>query len=232
MLPLTTAARVALVVILIYVAFLVAAGLSLPHEVFKPLFSEDGPFERMSIVLWALLGLLLLLHDARSPRVLALAVLALLFAAREADLHKAFTDLSITKIAFYLRPGIPLIQKFCGGLVLLGGVALVVLAARLFYRHVVRDQGLRTPLGQLLLLPAVLLPVSKIVDRFASQLYELFGIRLPQMVSHVVGAFEEGIEMALPVLFIVALLLYRGQRREAEENLAALASPPLASGRS
>lgn len=229
---LTTAARVALVVILLYVAFLMLTGLTLPPEAFKLLFSESGPFERMSIALWALLGLALLLHDPRSTRAQALAALALLFAAREADLHKAFTDLSITKIKFYLAAAVPLQQKLLGGLVLLGGVALVMVAARLFYRHVIRDQGLHSPLGQLLLMPALLLPVSKIVDRFASQLYELFEIRLPQTVSQLIGAFEEGIEMALPALFIVALLLYRAQRREAEENLAALSSTSVAGGRS
>ena len=216
---LTTAARVALVIVLIYVVYLLLLALSLPRDIFRPLFSEQGAFEQMCVLLWFALGVMLALHHLRSPRVLALAVLALLFAAREADLHKAFTTMSLTKIKFYLSADVPLMEKLLGGLVLLGTVALILYAARLFYRFVLRG-GLRTPVGQVLLLPVLMLPASKLVDRFASQLYELFGIRLPETTGQIVAAFEEGMEMAMPVLFIVALLLYRAERREAQEQTA------------
>lgn len=219
---LTTASRMALTVVLIYAAYLALLALNLPPEAFKLLFSEQGPFEEMSIVLWLVLGAMLLFHGYRSPRVLALAALALLFAAREADLHKAFTTMSLTKIKFYLSPAVPLPEKLVGGLVLLAAVALIVYLARLAHRFFFHQGGLATPVGQVLLLPVLMLPASKVVDRFASQLYELFAIRLPQTTSQVIAAFEEGMEMAMPVLFIVALLLHRAGQREAQPAAGAL----------
>ncbi len=52
MFKLETAARVALAVLLMYAGYLVMLAASLPREIFAPLFSEQGPFEQMSIVLW------------------------------------------------------------------------------------------------------------------------------------------------------------------------------------
>lgn len=214
---LTTAVKIAGVVLLIYLAHLTFLALSLPKEVFDALFAETGPYEGMSIVLWVTLGGLLLLSLPLQPRsVLAMAVLSFVFAAREADWHKHFTVMSLTKIKFYLSPDVPVMQKILGGIVFIAvTVALVYLAKRL-YNYLVHEGGLRSPLGQLLILPAVLLPLSKILDRIASQIYEIFGVRLPGTMSQLIAAYEEGLEMALPALFIVALLLLRIRRGEIE----------------
>lgn len=216
---LTTAVKIAGVVLLIYLAHLTFLALSLPKEVFDALFAETGPYEGMSIILWVTLGGLLLLSLPLQPRsVLAMAVLSLVFAAREADLHKRFTVMSLTKIKFYLSPDVPVLQKIIGGIVFIAvTIALIYLAKRL-YNYLVHEGGLRSPLGQLLILPAVLLPLSlsKILDRIASQIYEIFGVRLPGTMSQLIAAYEEGLEMALPALFIVALLLLRIRRSEIE----------------
>ena len=212
---LTTAVKIAGVVLLIYLAHLTFLALGLPKEVFAALFAETGPYEVMSIVLWVTLGGLLLLSLPLQPRsVLAMAVLSFVFAAREADWHKKFTVMSLEKIKFYLSPDVPVLQKILGGIVFIAvTIALIYLAKRL-YNYLVHENGLRSPLGQLLVLPAVLLPLSKILDRIASQIYEIFGIRLPETISQLIAAYEEGLEMALPALFIVALLLFRIRRSE------------------
>ncbi|AXQ29240.1 hypothetical protein D0B54_11310 [Solimonas sp. K1W22B-7] len=220
MFKLETATRVALAVLLIYAGYLVMLAGSLPREIFAPLFSEKGPFEQMSIVLWLALGSVLLFHDFRSPKVLPLALLAFVFAAREADMHKAFTVMSIEKIKFYLSPDVPVMQKLIGGLVLLSVAGLVVFLARQFYLFFVRRDGARTPVGQVLLLPVLMLPIAKVLDRGANVLKESFGIHLPATVGQFNAAFEEGMEMAIPVLFIVALLLYRASQR-GEQSLPA-----------
>ena len=211
----STAARMAVAVLLIYAAFLALLAASMPPEIFRPLFSEEGPFEKMSMLLWVVLGVLLLLHDPRSRRVLSLAALSLVFAAREADLQKAFTVMSIEKIKFYLSPDVPVMQKLIGGLVFLAIIALIIHLARLCWQFFFRQGGLRTAVGQVLVLPVLMLPVSKVVDRFSNVLRETFGIILPSGVGQFIAAFEEGMEMAMPVLFIVALLLYREELRAA-----------------
>ncbi len=171
------------------------------------------------------MGSLLLFHDHRSPKVLPLAALAFLFAAREADLHKAFTVMSIEKIKFYLSPDVPVMQKLIGGLVMLAVAGLVVFLARQFYLFFVRQNGAHTPVGQVLLLPVLMLPIAKVLDRGANILKESFGIHLPPTVGQFNAAFEEGMEMAIPVLFIVALLLYQASQREVQPRPATLLTP-------
>lgn len=222
---LSTAMRVALAVLVIYAGYLVVLAASLTPEVFIPLFSEQGPFEEMSIVLWVALGAMLLFHDFRSRRMLALAALSFVFAAREADLHKAFTVMSISKIKFYVSPDVPAMQKVVGGLVFLAVVALIVYLARLCWQYFFRQGGLRTPVGQVLLLPVLLLPISKFLDRFSNMLRESFNIELSYAVNQFIAAFEEGMEMAMPVLFIVALMLYRAHQRESAQPQGSPLSP-------
>ena len=221
---LSTAARIALAVLLIYAGYLALLAQSLGPEIFIPLFSEQGPFEEMSIVLWVALGALLMFHDPRSPRVWALAALAFVFAAREADLHKAFTVMSISKSRFYISPDVPVMQKIIGGLVLLAVVALIIHLARVCWQYFFRQGGLRTPVGQVLVLPVLLLPISKVLDRLTNGLRESFGIIVPESLNQFIAAFEEGMEMAMPVLFIAALLLYQASRREAAASQAPLLS--------
>lgn len=209
---LTPTFKIAFVLLLIYVTHLSYLAMVLPSEVFHPLFAETGPYEGMSIVLWCVLGVMLLGSLSLSPRpIAAMALTAFVFAAREADWHKKFTDMSLVKIKFYLSPDVPGMQKLLGGLVYIAVILLLVYLAKLLFDYVYRQGGLRTAIGQLLLLPAVLLPASKILDRIASQVYEITGTRLPEGVGQMIAAWEEGLEMALPVLFIVALLLYRTQ---------------------
>lgn len=215
---LSTAARLAIAVLLIYAGYLALLAASMPAEIFRPLFSEAGPFEQMSVVLWVVLGIMLLLHTPHTRRVLALAALSLFFAAREADLHKAFTVMSIEKIKFYLSPDVPVMQKLIGGLVFLSAIALIIYLARLCWQFFFRQGGLRLPVGQVLALPVLMLPVSKVLDRFSNVLRETFGIVLPASVGQFIAAFEEGMEMALPVLFIVALLLYQAEIRGAQRG--------------
>lgn len=221
---LSTAVRVALAVLLIYAGYLALLAASLRPEIFIPLFSEEGPFEEMSIVLWVALGAMLLFHNVRSPRVWALAALSFLFAAREADLHKAFTVMSISKSRFYISPDVPVMQKILGGLVMLAAVILIIHLARLCWQYFFRQGGLRTPVGQVLVLPVLLLPISKVLDRLSNGLRESFDIHLSYAVNQFIAAFEEGMEMAMPVLFIVALMLYRASQRDAAQNQTSLLS--------
>lgn len=215
---LTAAGRITLLALLVYAVFLVTLATSQSPEVFRPLFSESGPFEQMSVLLWALLGVALLLPGAlpNRPR-LAMAVVALLFAAREADLHKRFTVMSLEKIKFYLSPDVPMLQKLLGGLVWLMTVALLVYLGRALYGAVRRQQLLHSGPGQVMMLAVLMLPLSKVIDRFSSQLYEMFQIVLPPLVQRLIAAFEEGMEMIMPLLFLVAWQLYRAQRPAAQQ---------------
>jgi hypothetical protein len=212
------ACEMAGIFLLLYFGHLTVTACSLSDENFEPLFAETGPYERMSILLWLLLAVMLLcalksVSRFAQGKLMVMSMLSVIFAAREANWHKEFTVMSIEKIKFYLSPDVPGLQKLLGGLALFTVIAILAYLAHLFYRFLKEDQGLQTPLGQVLLFPACLLPLSKLLDRFSSQMHEIFKIRVKGLAGRLISAYEEGMEMILPVLFIAALLLYRQQQR-------------------
>jgi hypothetical protein len=220
----TTACRLTLVLLFIYTAYLLVLALSVTPAVFDPLFSEFGPFEEMSIMLWVGLGILLL-YTSRSPKGIAMAALSLLAAAREAELHKALTTMSILKSRFYLGPEVPWQEKLAGAAVVMAAIALGIYLMIAFYRFLLHDKGLATPVGQILLTALILLPITKVLDRMSSVLRTDFGVVLPQRAGQIVKALEEGMEMALPILFIMALLLFRTQQRDDVATASVAAKP-------
>ncbi|HEY9237834.1 MAG TPA: hypothetical protein VIP10_03240, partial [Burkholderiaceae bacterium] len=83
-------------------------GLLIPGAIDPSFLEEDGPVENATILLYLVAVVWLVLQ--RIPALssgdkLALAILLLAFAAREADLHKAMFGISILKASFYSRVG-------------------------------------------------------------------------------------------------------------------------------
>lgn len=210
--PVTTACRVTLTLLAIYAAYLVTLAVSLSPELFVPLFSEAGPFERMSAPLWLGLAMMLLV-TLKTPAEAAMAALALLCAARETDWHKAFTAQSITKISTYLSEAVPWREKLAGAAIIALALGLATYLAVRLYRYLIRQQGITAPAGQVLAVAVVLLPLSKLLDRTPSLLRNSFGIVIRQSGDQIMKALEEGIEMLVPVLLIVVLMLFRGETR-------------------
>lgn len=216
----TTSCWITLTLLAIYIAYLLILAVSLSPEAFAVLFSESGPFQQMSLGLW--LGLAAVLLASRSPAEAAMAVLALLAAAREADWHKAFTVDGLTKISTYLNPAVPWQEKVIGITMLALALGSSVYLTVRLYRYLFLRQGSVALTGQILVIAVVLLPLSKVLDRSPSILRKRFDIVLPQNIDQVLVALEEGIEMLVPVLLIVALLL---SHTEAQIGSLAKASP-------
>ncbi len=206
----TNPTKAALALMLLYLAFLADLAVQMPAGVVEQLMSEQGPFERMSVVLWLALAALALWRRPGSKATVTLMVfVGLAFAAREADLHKAYTVMSISKSRFYLSPLVPLHHKLIGGALVLGTVGALLYLLRVFYRYLFVEQGWLAACGQLLLLPIALLPITKLLDRSVSWLDRKLGYRVPEEIARAIGTFEEGMEMALPALLIAALVHYR-----------------------
>ncbi len=132
-------------------------------------------------------------------------------ALREADLHLTLTGYSILKIRFYTSGAFGAQEKLLALAVVLPiALALAALLALLVMR--LRRNGTGGPAMRLLLATLVLLMLSKLADRSPALLLQWYEIDLPSFVARLTTAFEEGIELLLPVLFVASYRLAQLRR--------------------
>ncbi|PWG63115.1 hypothetical protein [Sediminicurvatus halobius] len=199
-------ATILLVALAIYTAAMVTLGVFLDAGVRSRIFAESGPFETASEWFWFALAVACLWLLRATPRGgIALGLAALLAGLREAEMHKALTADSIFKTNYYLDSAAPLWEKALGGAVALGAIGLVVYLGVRAWRLLLREGNWRTPWGLVVAVGALALPVLKVIDRAPALLVQHFGLALPAAIKDVMGSVEEGVEMALPLLFLAAL---------------------------
>lgn len=207
------AARILLLLLAVYLGIAAYIALQAPHEVTAFLYSEQGPYEVFSAWLWLLLGVISLCSRALQPRTrIAAGLAALLMGARELDMHKSLFSMSFIKTNFYKSADIPLHDKLEGGVILLALLALVLYLLVRMVQHL-RRRGISDTSALLLLTALVLGAGSKVLDRFSSQMHELFQIDVSAGVRQMVMVMEESLEMTMPLLLILALLTYRRSTR-------------------
>ena len=208
----TPGLRVVLITIgVVLGAMLILAGVSqgLEHEVNDRLFAETGPFEMMSPWLWLGLAALIPLTFRRvSLPIVSGSVICVACAAREWDMHKSITGYSVLKPKFYLRSEFELHHQ------IIAGLAVAALGASVFFlvQHLlrVRPRRLRpVPMWVLGMTMGVgMLVLTKVFDRAPKVLSEDFGIQLGEPQLSLMMAFEEGLEMLMPVAFAAMVLAY------------------------
>ncbi|TVQ97332.1 MAG: hypothetical protein EA399_13770 [Desulfovibrionales bacterium] len=191
-----------------FTLFLVVLNALLPPQTSAFIFSESGPFEMLSFILWFVLATtVLLVVRPRSPATLALAVLATVAGLRELGVNSLLTTESITRISYYLNPDIFWLERLAvvGFIACLGLAAIAILV--IFGRWLIAGNGAGHPTGQIILLAVVLVPVTKVLDRLPAYLRGFLGIEPSLTTVSLLTALEEGLEMILPILFLQALFL-------------------------
>jgi hypothetical protein len=206
--------RLLLSVCLGYAALLVLGAVALPYGLIAPWLSETGPFEVGALVAWlAAAAVLAVRIRPFTSRTLAFAVVCLLCAAREADLHKAFTQESISRLSYYRRSTAPLAEKLMAGSVALLFIALLLYAAVVAVRFLFRDGGLRSRSGTWLIVSVAFLVLTKAVDRSQALLAAHFALSFPPLLQQVTAALEEGLEAVVPLAFALSAWISQTERR-------------------
>ena len=197
--------KAVLVLVAAYAAMLALLPFTLAPGTFDAAFAETGPFERLSLLAWIAAAAVIVVR-VRPYRTTAAAftVLYLLFAAREADLHKYFTTSSISKLNYYRDGSIALSERVVAAIVAIAILCLIVYAAYVVVRFLTARRGLSTRAGVWLLLGAGLLVFGKALDRSAAVLTEIFHVVRPQWLIGLTDSFEEGLELATPVLLAIS----------------------------
>ncbi|MCW5620728.1 MAG: hypothetical protein KIS79_06455, partial [Burkholderiales bacterium] len=140
-------------------------------------------------------------------------VVYLLFAAREADLHKAFTTRSISKLNYYRDATIPYSERIVAAL-----VAIIILCVILYWlitvlRFLFIERGLHTRAGRWLAIGAGLLVLAKMLDRSEAVLTQILHMVRPEWIVGLSDSFEEGLELATPVLLTVSAWISQSDGR-------------------
>lgn len=189
-------------------ALLLLFALSLPmDEAARAMFlKEGGVIETVSAVLYLVCAAYMLTWAHRA-RAWPYVVLMVLFAMREADFDKRFTEVGVLKGKFLFSALVPLHQKLIGG-------AVIALALYVVYTIVRRDGlsflralrarsveawGWATAIG--------LVFVSKSLDGLGRKLAE-FGITIDPVVDLHAGALEEVLELGIGVFILLACRLF------------------------
>jgi hypothetical protein len=210
----TKSDRLLFIALAVYSVVLVALPLTLPKPILRWTFSETGPFEIGALMLWIVAACVLSVRIRPfTSRTLAFATIFLLFAAREADLQKAFTSQSILKLEYYRHSANPLWAKMIAGLVALIFVTLAAYVVFVSARFLLREGGLRSRSGMWLALAWMVLVFTKILDRSKDLLMQKFGVSLPPEIELFMPALEEGFEAITPLLFIVSAWISQVERR-------------------
>ncbi len=189
-------------------------------EALLRLMDETGPIEHATALLYFLGAAWVLVAgvpQTERPLRLPLGVLLCGFGARELDLHKAFSGLSVLKGSFYLGDA-PWAHKLAALAAVLPVLAAIVVLLLRYTAPVWR--GLRRGQAGAVTVAVFVatLVVSKILDRSRMVLLEDYGVDVGVSVSALLVALEESLELALPLIVMAALL----RRRRAA---AALSQP-------
>lgn len=200
--------------IALFTVLLALFPLLLSEESFVWVFSEAGPFERLSEPAWIVTALIVIFRiRPLGPRAWAFALLCLAFAAREADWHKAFTGESFLKNSFYRDAARPIEDKLICGAIALVLIGLLLYAGFIIARFLFIRGGWRSRSGGWLLAGTALVVIGKVLDRLPATLSVDYGIELGPMVKLYATAFEEGMEMIHPMILGWSVWISQFERR-------------------
>lgn len=196
----------------LYLGLTVHTVLIAPPEITEFLYSETSVYEVFSHWLWGVLAILSLISIMPLRLRISVAAAALLMGARELDMHKSLFSMSFIKTKFYTSADITLNEKLIGVTILILILLLAgYLLAQLLQR--MKQRCLDAPLA-LMLIGFGMGLVSKVLDRFSSQMRELFNIFVTNETRLMIMALEESLEMIMPVFLIMALLIYNASKKQ------------------
>jgi hypothetical protein len=182
---------------------------------FHRIFSEGGPVEAITTPLWVMLAAWCLRTAWPPNRELwTCGLIALLLAMREADWqHDPVVNMSRLKFKYYAQPLIPLQDKIFVAICTLAALAIITYGLILAVRHLlkVRSDALRPQWAKVFLVGLIVLAGVKLLDRMINGVVDLTGHRISGLAGRLIGGYEEGFELALPLIFALSLYCYLRQ---------------------
>ncbi|MCC6347152.1 MAG: hypothetical protein IT388_08210, partial [Nitrospirales bacterium] len=126
---------------------------------------------------------------------------------RELDFQRSFTGISITRTKFYFSSQVPILTKVIGGCIALSMLSVLVLLIARHTGSLLQGMRERKEWAFSAASGVALLPAALLIDA-SLRFLESFGIRASRDVHLVKTIFEEVTELAIPSLFLIALIQY------------------------
>lgn len=134
-------------------------------------------------------------------------VLIFFFMLRELDFDKKFTAMGIFKLRFYSTPGVPMMEKIAGGMVIL---LLLYVVFKIVKNHSLDFVGglkNNSVVSIGIFIVGTLLVVSKSLDGLARKLHG-FGVEISNYASTQASTLEEVLELGIPMILIFTINEY------------------------
>jgi hypothetical protein len=205
-----------LVAALVLIAAAIGAGWDFAAA--RKFFREGETVENLTLAAYLVAIALLILwsHATWQLRIYTALVLAF-FALREMELPKAFTSDSIMKLSYYARGEDPILAR-----VLAGAVMLVILAVLIRYlwfgRPLLAALLARRPFADSALIAVALVPGSKVLDSILGLMAKHLGHQPTDNERLWLGLFEETLELAIPLMVILAVVQFNAAAQSAAES--------------
>lgn len=186
----------------VFLLVIFAGGRSMSIDQQREFFSEGGWVEILSAISYVFCACYFMVRPERA-QLWPYTVLMLLFAARELDFDKRFTEVGVLKGSFLFSPSVPLPQKILGGLVLLLAVYVVYRIVRHHMQPFFKAVGQRDLAATGWGVAIILLIISKAIDGLPRKAADL-GMTVSYEAEVFAWALEEVMELGVGVYIFVA----------------------------
>lgn len=203
-------------VILILLMLTFGIAVSLEGRTRQSMLAEGGWVETMTVVGYFLCALHIILKGGRQflIRHHHLFLIVTLFGLRELDFDKRFTTMGILKSRFMTSPQVPVVEKIIGALVIALLVYVVARTIRLHVRDFIRSFRKLSAVTIGISLTGILLILTKSLDGIDRKL-KGFGVEISGQFTRNTSAFEEVMELGVPLFLLTASIAYfRSSRPE------------------
>lgn len=183
--------------------------LLLPRSLSDILISEGGPIETAQFVFYIAGASISWLYAKQKiwRSGLSGGMILLTFALRELDFQKRFSDMSVMKPRFFLSPDVATSTKAIVGVVLIGILAVFLVFIKRNLKGLFN--GLKDNKGW------AFTAITGVGLLFCTVLLETLVRSMKSLGLYLrTQPFEETIETAIPLLFIIALFQFSSKRNE------------------
>lgn len=181
----------------------------LPGDIRHLTIKENGFLENSQVVLYIMGALISFVYFRQKiwERGAGGAIILVFCALRELDFQTKFTAVSITRTKFYFSPIIPVFTKILGGAVVLFMIMTIVIFIRQNAGDFLRALKRQERSAHYVLLAIILFPIAVLTDASLRYLKH-FKIATGETVRLLKTVSEELLELAIPLLLVLALLKY------------------------
>ncbi len=183
--------------------------LYLPKDLAAEIFDEDGPVETLQVIVYFIGAIVCIVYKILKiwGCGLSASFLLTMLALRELDFQVKFTEISMTRTKFYFSPDISVTAKILGGIVVLSILFVLITFA---WRNLSKlINGLRNhEIWSILAINGLIFIVFAMVIDRSLTILTFIGFEDTIKMQLEKSFFEEMAELAIPVLFLAALITY------------------------